>query len=171
MKDALTIRNIESLIFEFRGYKVMTDIDLAEMYETETKKLKQQVRRNIDRFPPDFMFELTRSEKDQLIANAPRLSTLKHASISPMVFTEQGVAMLSSVLNSKTAIQVNIGIMRAFAYYRAILLENKELRKEIKLLDDKINEAFRYLLEKIDALTPQMEARPHKPVGFKRKNQ
>ena len=149
----------------------MIDVDLAALYETETKKLKQQVRRNIDRFPSDFMFELTRSEKEQLIANTPRLSTLKHASISPMVFTEQGVAMLSSVLNSKKAIQVNIGIMRAFAYYRAILLENKELRREIKVLDEKINEAFRYLLEKIDALTPQLEERPHKPVGFKRKTQ
>jgi len=171
MEDALTIRDVESLIFEFRGYKVMTDVDLAALYETETKKLKQQVRRNIDRFPPDFMFELTQGEKEQLIAIAPRLSTLKHASISPMVFTEQGVAMLSSVLNSKKAIQVNIGIMRAFAYYRAILLENKELRKEIKLLDEKINVAFRYLLEKIDALTPKLGKKPHKQVGFKRNNE
>jgi len=171
MEDPLTIHDIESLIFEFRGYKVMTDVDLAALYETETKKLKQQVRRNIDRFPPDFMFELTRSEKGQLITFASRLSTLKHSSIAPMVFTEQGVAMLSSVLNSKKAVLVNIGIMRAFAYYRAILLENKELRMEIKLLDEKINESFRYLLEKIDALSPQLEERQRKKVGFKRNDE
>jgi hypothetical protein len=171
MKDALTIRDIESLIFEFRGYKVMTDVDLAALYETETKKLKQQVRRNIGRFPPDFMFELTEDEKRQLIEHAPRLSTLKHASIAPMVFTEQGVAMLSSVLRTDKAVQVNIGIMRAFAYYRAILLENKELRRKIKLLDEKINVAFRYLLEKIDALTPKLEKKPRKQVGFKRSNE
>jgi len=171
MKDPITINDIESLIFEFRGYKVMTDVDLAALYGTETKKLKQQVRRNIDRFPSDFMFELTRNEKEQMIAFAPRLSALKHSSIAPMVFTEQGVAMLSSVLNSKKAVLVNIGIMRAFAYYRAILLENKDLKMEIKLLDEKINEAFRYLLEKIDALTPQLKERPHKKVGFKSKGE
>ena len=170
MENPLTIRDVESLIFEFRGYKVMIDADLAALYETETKKLKQQVRRNIDRFPEDFMFELTGKEKEQLLTLAPRLSTLKHASISPMAFTEQGVAMLSSVLRTEKAVQINIGIMRAFAYYRAILLENKELRKEIKLLDEKISVAFRYLLEKIDALTPKLEEKPHKQVGFKRNN-
>jgi hypothetical protein len=171
MKNVLVLHEIESLIFEFRGYKVMIDVDLAALYETETKRLKQQVRRNIDRFPPDFMFELTEDEKRQLIEHAPRLSALKHASIAPMVFTEQGVAMLSSVLRTEKAVHVNIGIMRAFAYYRAILLEDKELRKEIRLLDEKINVAFRYLLEKIDALTPKLKIKPNKRIGFKRNDE
>jgi len=146
----------------------MLDKDLAALYETETKKLKQQVRRNIDRFPSDFMFELTEDETRKLIKYIPRLSTLKHASVVPMVFTEQGVAMLSSVLHSEKAVQVNIGIMRAFAYYRAMLLEDKELRKEIKSIDQKINASFRYLLKKIDSLTPKLEKKLHKQVGFKR---
>lgn len=171
MKIALTIHDIESLIFEFRGYKVMIDVDLATLYETETKKLKQQVRRNINRFPPDFMFELKEEEKRQLIEHVPRLFALKHSYIAPMVFTEQGVAMLSSVLRNEKAVQVNIGIMRAFVYYRAILLENKELGKKIKLLDEKINVAFRYLLEKIDALTPKLIKKPRRKIGFKRSNQ
>ncbi len=165
MKDIVPARNFENLIFEFRGIKVMIDIDLAALYETETKKLKQQVKRNADRFPEDFMFELTKEEKEQLIATAPRLENLKYSPVNPMVFTEQGVAMLSSVLTTPKAVQMNIEIMRAFARYRAILLENHELKKEIKLLDNKLNQAFKYLLDKIDALTPQYKDR--KPIGYK----
>ena len=138
----------QSLIFEIRGYKVMIDTDLAALYETETKVLKQQVRRNIDRFPQDFMFQLTKEEQTQLVTNCDRLSNLKHSSVLPMAFTEQGVAMLSSVLRSKKAIKINIEIMRAFAVYRAMLIEDKSLRKEIKALDEKINKVFRYCLIK-----------------------
>ena len=100
MEKAITLRDVEDLIFEFRGMKVMVDTDLAALYETETKKLKQQVKRNIKRFPHDFMFELTKEEKEQLIVQSPRLSNLKHSSVNPIVFTEQGVAMLSSVLRT-----------------------------------------------------------------------
>jgi hypothetical protein len=165
MKSILPVGNFENLIFEFRGIKVMIDSDLAALYETETKKLKQQVKRNADRFPEDFMFELTKEEKEQLIAAVPRLENLKYASVNPMVFTEQGVAMLSSVLTTPKAVQMNIEIMRAFARYRAILLENNELRKELKSLDNKLNQAFKFLLDKIDALTPQYKDR--KPLGYK----
>lgn len=141
-----------SLIFEIRGYKVMTDFDLAALYGTETKVLKQQVKRNIDRFPKDFMFILSKEEKNQLVTICDRLSMLKHSSINPMVFTEQGVAMLSSVLRSPKAISVNIEIMRAFAKYRALLLENNELKQEIDGLDKKINEVYMFLIGKIDTL-------------------
>jgi hypothetical protein len=95
----------ETLIFLFRGFKVMIDTDLASLYGVSTKALKQQVKRNIDRFPEDFMFELAKYEKDELVAICDRLSTLKHSSINPMAFTEQGVAMLSSVLHSDKAIK------------------------------------------------------------------
>ena len=166
MNELLPVRNFENLVFEFRGIKVMIDADLAALYETETKKLKQQVSRNSDRFPKDFMFELTKEEKTQLIEIAPRLGSLKHSYVNPLVFTEQGVAMLSSVLNSKKAIQINIEIMRAFSAYRALILESKDFKKEIKKLDGKINEAFRYLLKKIDALSPRYLDR--KKVGYKR---
>ncbi|RLD19456.1 MAG: ORF6N domain-containing protein [Bacteroidetes bacterium] len=156
----------QSLIFEIRGYKVMIDTDLAALYETETKVLKQQVRRNIDRFPQDFMFQLAKEEKAQLVTNCDRLSNLKHSSVLPMAFTEQGVAMLSSVLRSKKAIKINIEIMRTFAVYRAMLIEDKSLSKEINALDEKINEVFRYMLDKIDALH-QDKATPRKKIGYK----
>ncbi len=124
----------ESLIFEFRGYKVMVDSDLAALYKTETKILKQQVKRNINRFPQDFMFELTKEETNQLVTNCDRLSSIKHSRVYPMVFTEQGVAMLTSVLRSNRAIEMNIEIMRAFARYRAFLVENVDVNKRIERL-------------------------------------
>ena len=168
MERTLVKADYQSLIFEFRGYKVMVDADLAALYETETKVLKQQVKRNIDRFPEDFMFQLTSEEKEQLVTNCDRLSNLKHSSVNSLVFTEQGVAMLSSVLRSKKAISINIDIMRAFAKYRAILMEDKDLRSEIRALDDKINNVFKYLLDKIDALHQnKIKEKPRKRIGYK----
>ena len=166
MKGVFLVKNFENLIFEFRGIKVMIDVDLAALYETETKRLKEQVKRNIDRFPEDFMFELNKEEKEQLIEIAPRLGNLKHSSVNPIVFTEQGVAMLSSVLNSKKAVQINIEIMRAFSRYRALILESKDLKKEITALDGKINTAFKYLLQKIDALS--LSYKDREKIGYKR---
>ncbi len=149
MNIALIKPDYQSLIFEFRGHRVMVDQDLAILYEVETKRLKEQVKRNSERFPEDFMFVLTNLEKISLIEIAPRLSNLKHSSVNPMAFTEQGVAMLSSVLKSQKAIQVNIEIMRAFTLYRALLTNNSDLKKEIKLLDEKLDDSFRFLLKKI----------------------
>jgi predicted transcriptional regulator len=165
MIDKLIRKDYKSLIFEFRGYKVMVDFDLSKLYGVETKRLKEQVKRNINRFPRDFMFELTLEEKEQLIAICERLAILKHSSVCPIVFTEQGVAMLSSVLRSERAIIINIEIMRAFSNYRALLYENDELRKEIKNLDKKLNEAFRYLLDRIDELHQKKNER--KPIGYR----
>ena len=88
MKEKVALIELESMIFEFRGVRVMIDTDIASLYETETRKLKQQVRRNMNRFPDDFMFELTVDEKEQLLERAPHLSMLKHSSSAPMVFTE-----------------------------------------------------------------------------------
>jgi len=122
MKDILQTRQFESLIFKLRGFKVMIDTDLATLYETETKRLKEQVKRNKDRFPDDFMFQLSQEEKDQLVTNCDRLKNLRHSGVNPLAFTEQGVAMLSSVLRSPKAVKINIEIMPAFVYYRQILL-------------------------------------------------
>ena len=149
----------------------MLDSDLAKLYDTETKKLKQQVRRNIDRFPEDFMLEISESEKRLLLIQEPRLANLKFSYVPIMVFSEQGVAMLSSVLNSKRAIYANIEIMRAFVSYRAMIIENKELRNEIIRLDKKINISFKFLLKKIDELKPVLPQGSRKTVGFKRKDQ
>jgi hypothetical protein len=165
MIDKLIRADYKSLIFEFRGYKVMIDFDLSTLYSVETKRLKEQVKRNINRFPRDFMFELTQEEKEQLIAKCDRLQILKHSSVCSMVFTEQGVAMLSSVLRSEKAISINIEIMRAFSHYRALLYENDELRKDIINLDKKLNVAFRYLLDRIDELHQKKNDR--KPIGYR----
>lgn len=167
MKEGMIRGSYESLIFEFRGYKVMVDSDLASLYETETKALKQQVKRNVKRFPPDFMFELTKEETIQLVTNCDRLSTLKHSSVTPMVFTEQGVAMLTSVLRSEKAIAMNIEIMRAFARYRAFLIDNVEIKQRIDKLDDKVNRGFQYLLDKIDGLCSSKEKNERKRIGYK----
>ena len=164
MEDILKTRQFDNLIFELRGYKVMIDADLASLYETETKKLKQQVRRNQDRFPDDFMFELTLDEKEQLVTNCDRFNNLKHSSVNPMAFTEQGVAMLSSVLRSPKAVKINIEIMRAFVYYRQILLQNKDLYKKVTELDEKINNVFHLLLNKIENKKLEIE-----PVGYRLK--
>jgi len=156
----------ETLIFQFRGFKVMIDTDLAILYNVPTKQLKQQVKRNIERFPEDFMFELTKIEKDERVVICDRLVTFNHSSVNPQAFTEQGVSMLSSVLHSPKAIQINIEIMRAFARYRALLKENEELEKEIFKLDAKLNQAFKFLLDRIDALHQKANV-PRKPVGYK----
>ena len=139
---------IENKIYEIRGQKVMLDFDLAEMYEIETKVLKQSVRRNIERFPEDFMFRLTEHEGKLLIDNIRSQNvTLSNEwfRYSPFAFTEQGVAMLSGILRSPKAIEVNINIMRAFVHMRQYLLshapkqELEELRKRIEYLEEDIS--------------------------------
>lgn len=118
---------IENRIFTFRGEKVMVDRDLAEMYQVETKVLNQAVKRNIARFPENFRFQLTAIEKIELVTNCDRFANLKHASTNPYAFTEQGVAMLSAVLRSETAVQVSIQIMQAFVQMRKSIHNNLSL--------------------------------------------
>ena len=166
-RNNLILADYQSLIFEFRGFKVMIDTDLASLYGTETKILKQQVKRNIERFPEDFMFELTLEEKRQLVTNCDRLGNLKHSSINPLVFTEQGVAMLSSILRSSKAVAVNIEIMRAFAKYRVMLIENRDLHQEILALDGKINQVFKFLIDKIESLHQETDDHRRKRIGYK----
>lgn len=166
---------IENLIFDVRGVKVMVDADLAAIYGTDTRSLKQQVKRNPKRFPPDFKFELTKEEMAMIFQLSPRLLPLKFGKVPPMVFTEQGVAMLTSVLNTDRAIAMNIEIMRGFAQYRALLLDNRDLRRELKSLDARLSRTTKELMDKIDGLTAKVlvrEAAGAKPVlrkiGFKR---
>jgi len=166
MTTTLVKADYKILIHDVRGYKVMFDYDLAALYGVETKRLKESVRRNIDRFPEDFMIELNKEEFESL---RTQFSTSKRGGIryAPMAFTEQGVAMLSSVLNSDKAIKVNIEIMRAFAKYRAFLIENQDLKSEMRAMDDKINKVFKFLLDRIDELHQEKSA-PRKMIGFKR---
>ena len=137
---------IENKIYEIRGQKVMLDFDLAEMYGVETKRLKEQVRRNIERFPAEFMFELT---KEEVAISRSQIATLKtgqgyNIKYLPFAFTEYGIVMLSSVLKSKTAVEVNINIIRAFVRMRKYLLSNipkkelEELKQRIEYLEEDI---------------------------------
>lgn len=131
MSELIPIQIIENKIFIIRGIKVMIDRDLADLYEIQTFRLNEAVKRNIKRFPDDFMFKLTNDESQELIANCDRFKTLKHSSSAPYAFTEQGVAMLSSVLNSEKAVTVNIQIMRAFIKLRELALTNKDFTQRL----------------------------------------
>ena len=179
---------IQSKIYDIRGQKVMLDRDLAEMYGVETRALNQAVKRNTDRFPVDFMFQLTDEEteiwKSQIVmSNSIKMGVRRN----PYVFTELGVAMLSSVLNSKTAIQINMGIMRAFVAARQLLLNPptdpvRELQSEVKELKEYIEEVFadyndinddtRMQLELINQTLAGLQAqkaladKPRNPIGF-----
>ena len=139
MKDLVPTKEIERLIFEFRGVQVMIDNDLATLYGTQTRKLKQQVKRNPGRFPEDFMFELTKEEKAELIARNPRLENLKFSPVQPLAFTEHGVLMLSSVLGSETAIAVNIQVMRVFTQMRAALAKHGDLLLKLEKLSGTVS--------------------------------
>ena len=148
MRHGVDLQMIQRRIYEIRGQRVMLDFDLAELYGTETKQLKRAVRRNSERFDgEDFMFELTKDELSRCqigTLNTGRGSNIKYM---PFAFTELGVAMLSSVLNSKTAIEINRGIMRAFVAIRQLLItspvsENIQLRQEMKELKEYMEEVF-----------------------------
>ena len=132
--------NIIRKIYVLRGQKIMLDMDLALLYETETKYLKRSVRLNINRFPPDFMFELTKKEYESLRCNFSTSNQRGGTRYMPYAFTEQGVAMLTGVINSPKAIDMNIAIMRAFVETRKLLHSNKKIAEQIKLLFDRIGE-------------------------------
>jgi len=151
-------------IFLIRGEKVMLDRDLAELYGVPTKSLKQAVRRNMGRFPEDFMFELTKKEFDNLRSQSVT-SSHGGSRYLPMVFTEQGIAMLSSVLNSDKAIQMNIQIIRIFTKIRRLVLENNDLKKELDDHKELAEERFRVIFETLDQLIAIEEA-PKKKIGF-----
>ena len=167
---------IQNKIHDTRGQKVMLDIDLAAMYEVETRVLNQAVKRNISRFPSDFMFQLTRKEFDFLISQNAISKNPGRGGIRkmPYAFTEQGVAMLSSVLNSEKAIEVNIAIMRTFILIRQYALNYKELQDKLKKLEKKSNKNFKEIFHALNLLleekTIQEEQKNREPIGFKTKS-
>ena len=136
MEDVIQTKiMIKNCIHTIRGQKVMVDRDLADLYGVPTKRLNEAVKRNIKRFPDDFMFKLNDKELKELVANCDRFETLKHSTTPPNVFTEQGVSMLSSVLNSERAIAINIEIIRTFVQLRQFAIENKELAQRLSDLE------------------------------------
>jgi phage regulator Rha-like protein len=159
---------IERRILLIRGQKVMLDAHLAELYGVSTKRLNEQVRRNSTRFPDDFMFQLTKDEADALRSHFATLEKGrgKHRKYLPYVFTEQGVAMLSSVLNSERAILVNVEIMRTFVRLREILATHKDLARKLEELEKKYDEQFRVVFEALRQLMTPSEPPPKRRIGF-----
>lgn len=196
--NSVQIDTIKSSIYEVRGQRVMLDSDLAELYEVEVSQLKRQVRRNIDRFPEDFMFELTREEYDSLRCQNGTIKSGRgqHSKYLPFAFTEEGVAMLSGMLKSKTAVQVNINIMRAFVAIRHAVasMQLSDLRYEqlshkvdqlnayveeilhdqndINQIQEQTNNEIAVQIEAINKALDQLrdiKVEPRTPIGFKTK--
>ncbi len=168
---------IQSKIIVLRGKKVMIDRDLAMLYEVETKVFNQAVKRNLERFPDNFMFQLNREEKEELVTNCDRFNPLKHSTVLPFAFTEYGVAMLSSVLNSKRAIQINIAIINAFVKMKEMFedfKENKDMIDKMKKDYDKRFSIYHRIVEAhskdiqtiYKLLTPPEESQKDE-IGFK----
>lgn len=165
MSNTVSVEVIASKVFEVRNKKVMLDSDLAKLYGVKTKHLTRQVRRNIKRFPLDFMIKLTRKEYRELLRS--QFGTLEIGKFSkylPYAFTEQGIAMLSSVLNSERAIRVNIQIMRAFVQLRKMLLTNADLRKKIEQMEEKYDKQFAIVFQAIKQLLKP--PRHTRAIGF-----
>jgi hypothetical protein len=167
----IPVERIEKAILLIRGQKVMLDQDLAEMYGVETKQLVRQVKRNLKRFPMDFSFQLTRQEFTNLKCQIGTSSSWGGRRTLPYAFTEHGVAMLSSVLNSDRAIEVNIAIMRAFGRLREILATHKDLARKLEELEKKLgqhDEKFQIVFEAIRQLmTPPPEPEKKRRIGFR----
>ena len=179
--------NIQNSIFEFRGQRVMIDRDLADLYGVPTKVLNQAVKRNMRRFPEDFMFQLNDEEKQELVTFCDRLGVLKHSGVNPKAFTQEGVAMLSGILNSEVAIETNIAIMRAFVSARKLIAsmsvshQIKKLSTDIEFIKSEmedtleiqndINESTRAQLDAISTALAELQAKPadvkpRRRIGF-----
>lgn len=171
----MQLQTTQNKIYEIRGQNVMLDFDLAELYEVETRVLKQAVRRNIDRFPEDFLFELTKGEYDSLRSQIVTLEKGrgKHSKYNPFAFTEQGVAMLSGVLKSAVAVQMNISIMRAFVVIRQYALSHKDLTEKLKEIETKYDKKFEDIYQAINYLIGERDLetdfKERKRIGFKKK--
>ena len=170
MKSLIPVEIIEQKILLIQGHKVMLDSDLAELYGVEAKRLNEQVKRNIARFPSDFMFQLS---EDDYSALRSQIATLKpgrggHRKYLPFAFTEQGVAMLSSVLNSERAIEVNILIMRSFVKLREMISTHKDLAKKLESLEQKYDSQFKMVFDAIRQLMTPPESKKKRAIGFGR---
>ena len=165
MTNILPRERIERSIILLRGHKVMLDRDLAELYGVEVKQLKRQVKRNQDRFPADFMFELSREEYNALRSQFGTFKRGEHSKYLPYAFTEQGVSMLSSVLRSTRAVQVNIEIMRAFVRLRELTATHKDLVRRLNEMEKKYDSQFRVVFDAIRELMRPPESKKRK-IGF-----
>jgi phage regulator Rha-like protein len=172
MKESIVSTTVEQCIFLIRGQKVILDHDLAELYGVKTKHLKRQVKRNISRFPAEFMFQLTREEKEQLAPIWHQFKTRKHATALPYAFTEHGIIMLSSVLNSERAIEVSIQVVRIFIKLRNAIIAHRELSDKLIEIEQKVGRHDKDIILIFQAINKLMAPMPEPPepkrkIGFK----
>ena len=164
----VAVERIESRILLIRRHKVMLDADLAALYKVDVKVLNQAVKRNIERFPEDFMFRLTAEEaallRSQTVTLKPRRG--RHRKYLPYAFTEQGVAMLSSVLRSRRAVRVNIEVMRAFVRLRRMLASHAELARKLAEVEKKYDAQFKVVFDAMRELMTPPDSREKRPIGF-----
>lgn len=163
------VERIESRILLIRAHKVMLDSDLAELYGVTTKRLNEQVKRNKERFPADFMFKLTAKEKSEVVANCDHLKKLKFSPALPHAFTEHGAIMAASVLNSRRAIEVSVYVVRAFVKLREMLRTHKELARKLAELEKRIEGHDEEIMALFEAIRQLMEPpeKPAKRIGFR----
>lgn len=164
----IPVERVESLILWFRGQKVIIDSDLATLYRVSTKRLNEQVKRNIRRFPSDFMFQLTEKEKEQVVANCDHLQNLKFSPSLPYAFTEHGAIMVASILNTKRAVAMSVYVVRAFIKLRQMLAPYKELMQKLRQIERKLQAHDEQIadLNAIRKLMSSIEESPKEPIGF-----
>ena len=168
-KPTASVTQIESKILLIRGQKVMLDADLAELYGVETKRLNEQMRRNIGRFPEDFMFRLTADEKSEVVANCDHLAKLRFSPTLPYAFTEHGALMLGNVLKSERAVEVSLMVVRTFVHLRELVSTHKKLSQKFDLLERKVGAHDKAIAEIINAIRQLMapsEPNKKRPIGF-----
>ncbi len=166
--NMIAVESVAQRILLIRGQKVMLDADLAELFGVPTKRFNEQVKRNLDRFPPDFMFQLTAEEKAEVVANCDHLSGIKYSPYFPRAFTEHGAIMAATILNSPSAVEMSVFIVRAFVQLREMLSANKELAAKLLELEHKISGHDQAIAGVIDAIRQLMTPATGKsrPIGF-----
>lgn len=168
-KQIIPVEQIERTILEIQGQKVIIDADLATIYGTTTKRLNQAVRRNKDRFPDDFMFQLTEEEKSEVVTNCDHLVNLKYSPHLPYVFTEHGALMAASVLNTERAVKVSVFVVRAFVRLRELVATHKELAIKLKELEQRVGAHDQAIIELMQTIKQLMEppaSKPKRRIGF-----
>lgn len=168
MKSLIPVEFIEKKILLIRGQKVMLDADLSDLYGVETKRLNEQVRRNIKRFPEDFMFQLSAQEKMEVVANCDHLSKLKFSPNLPYAFTEHGAIMVASVLNTPLTVDVSVQVVRAFVKLREMISTHKDLAKKLEDLEKKYDSQFKLVFDAIRQLMAPPEPKKKRAIGFGR---
>lgn len=165
MKALIPLERIERRILFIRGEKVIISTDLAELYGVTTKAFNQAVKRNIERFPPDFMFRLTKKEKEYVVTNCDHLARLRFAPTLPYAFTEHGALMAANVLNSPQAVEASVQVVRAFVKLRQLLASNADLARKVEALEKKYDANFKVVFDAIKKLMLPT-ATPRKKIGF-----